>query len=230
MTKPDVKPDDSETTGLVPLASGLERAIGLLAGGIGSEKQRMTDLGLPAVLPVAMAQAITTDEREIDRPAEWPTVLRSCIGEARWLDSVSDRYGWDGYPVAYDVANIVPAEAVDHARQYWAAYRDMCAPLDENGLARALLGLRDMTIRKAEEGSDWQITLENWLDELRNYPADIVLWAVHFWRRNERFWPTWCEFKQLLDRRVAQRRACMDALKKIGERGGRSIEAKGASI
>ena len=122
----------------------------------------------------------------------------------------------------------IPVETVELARQYWAAYRDLCAPLDETSLARALLGLRDMTIRKAEEGSDWQVTLENWLDELRHYPADIVLWAIGFWRRNERFWPTWMEFKQLLDRRVAQRVACMDALQRIGERG-RALAIVGAA-
>jgi hypothetical protein len=132
---------------------------------------------------------------------------------------VSTSAGWDGYPTGYDVALVVSAETVDMARTYYRAYRDLCAPLDEAGLARALLGMRDMTIRKAEEGADWQVTLDNWLDALRPYPADIVLWAIQFWRNCERFWPTWTEFKQLLDRRVAQRRACMDALRQIGERG-----------
>lgn len=146
--------------------------------------------------------------------------MRSCIVGARWRDSVCTRgAGWDGYPESYEIAAVVSAETVDLARTYWRAYRDLCAPLDEASLARLLLGLRDMTIRKAEEGADWQVTLENWLDELRPYPGDIVLWALGFWKRNERFWPTWSEFKYLLDRRVAARTACMDALKRIGEMG-----------
>lgn len=219
MTTSDENSGSSETTGLVPLGHGLGRAIGLLAGGTGSGKPRRTEHGLPVVAPVAAAQAVATDEREIDRPDDWPTPLRSCIVGARWRDRISTKHGWDGFPTSYEIAPVIPAETVELARQYWAAYRELCAPLDETSLARALLGLRDMTVRKAEEGADWQVTLENWLDELRHYPADIVLWAIGFWRRNERFWPTWMEFKQLLDRRVAQRVACMEALKQIGERG-----------
>lgn len=228
MTTPDENSENSETTGLVPLERGLGKAIGLLAGGIGSARQRKTEHGLPVVAPVATAQAVATDEREIDRPDGWPTPLRSCIVGVRWRDRISTDHGWDGFPTSYDVAPVIPVETVELARQYWAAYRELCAPLDETSLARALLGLRDMTIRKAEEGADWQVTLENWLDELRNYPADIVLWAIGFWRRNERFWPTWSEFKQLLDRRVAQRVACMDALQQIGERG-RALTIAGAA-
>lgn len=228
MTTSDENSENSETTGLVPLAHGLGKAIGLLSGGIGSARQRKTEHGLPVVLPVATAQAVATDEREVDRPDGWPTPLRSCIVGVRWRDRISTNHGWDGFPTSYDVAPVIPVETVELARQYWAAYRELCAPLDEASLARALLGLRDMTIRKAEEGADWQVTLENWLDELRNYPADIVLWAIGFWRRNERFWPTWSEFKQLLDRRVAQRFACMDALQRIGERG-RALTIAGAA-
>lgn len=228
MTTSDENSGNSETTGLVPLEHGLGKAIGLLAGGIGSARQRKTEHGLPVVAPVATAQAVATDEREIDRPDGWPTPLRSCIVGVRWADRISTNHGWDGFPTSYDVAAVIPVETVELARQYWAAYRDLCAPLDETSLARALLGLRDMTIRKAEEGSDWQVTLENWLDELRHYPADIVLWAIGFWRRNERFWPTWMEFKQLLDRRVAQRVACMDVLQRIGERG-RALAIVGAA-
>jgi hypothetical protein len=219
MTTPIENSENSETTGLVPLVRGLERAIGLLAGGTGSERQPMTEAGLPVVRPVTAAEAVATDERQIDRPDAWPTPLRSCIVGVHWRDAVSTRHGWDGYPTGYDVALVIPVETVELARTYYRAYRDLCAPMDEAGLARALLGLRDMTIRKAEEGADWQITLENWLDALRPYPADIVLWAIQFWRNCERFWPTWTEFKMLLDRRVAQRRACMDALRQIGERG-----------
>lgn len=227
MTTSDERPEDSGTTGLVPLAHGLARAIGLLAGGTGSAKQLTTAIGLPAVVPVTAAEAVATDEREIDRPDGWPTPLRSCIVGVRWDDHVSTKHGWNGFPRGYDVSPVVPVETVEMARTYWAAYRDLCAPLDEASLARALLGLRDMTIRKAEEGADWQVTLDNWLDALAPYPADIVLWAIQFWRNCERFWPTWTEFKQLLDRRVTQRQACMDALRQIGERG-RAVAARAA--
>lgn len=219
MTTFDESSEGSGTTGLVQLGHGLGRAIGLLVGATGSDAQRKTSVGLPAVRAVTAAEAVATDERQIDRPDAWPIPLRSCIVGVRWRDAVSTKAGWDGYPVGYDVALVVSAETVEMARTYYRAYRDLCAPLDEAGLARALLGLRDMTIRKAEEGADWQVTLDNWLDALRPYPADIVLWAIQFWRNCERFWPTWTEFKGLLDRRVSQRRACMDALQAIGERG-----------
>ena len=171
MTTSDENSGNSETTGLVPLEHGLGKAIGLLAGGIGSARQRKTEHGLPVVAPVATAQAVATDEREIDRPDGWPTPLRSCIVGVRWDDHVSTKHGWDGFPRGYDVSPVVPVETVEMARTYWAAYRDICAPLDEASLARALLGLRDMTIRKAEEGADWQVTLDNWLEQ---QPPDVA--------------------------------------------------------
>lgn len=221
MTSSNESSSGSETTGLAPLGSALERAIGLLAGGTGSCEPRTTPAGLPAVAAVTAAEAQATEE-QIDRVASWPTPLRSCIVGVRWRD-MSTSAGWDGHPVGYDIAPVIAADVVEQARIYWRAYRDLCAPLDEPGLARALVGMRDMTIRRAEEEQDWQITLENWLDELRHYPADIVLWAMGYWRRNERWWPTWSEFKRLLDRRVGQRIAAMDALKTIGERGSRPL-------
>lgn len=133
--------------------------------------------------------------------------------------------GWDGYPNEYEITLFVPAGVAPLARAQWAIYRDLCAPMEDADLARALLRLREMTIRKAEEGSDWQFTMDCWLDELQHYPADIVLWAIDFWKKCERFWPSWAEFKALLDRRVSQRRACMDALRQIGERSGSMASA-----
>lgn len=147
--------------------------------------------------------------------------MRSCVVGARWADPPSTRGGgWDGYPTSYEVSpHLASIDTVELARTYWRAYRDLCAPLNETSLARELLRLRDMTIRKAEEGVDWQVTLDNWLDVLAPYPADIVLWAINFWLNNERFWPAWAEFKNLIDRRVAARAACMGALQRIGELG-----------
>lgn len=219
MTTSDENPSNSETTGLVRLGSALERAIGLLAGGTGCVEQQKTSVGLPAVRAVTAAEAVETDERIVDRPDSWPIPLRSCIVGVQWRDYSTTSHGWDGFPTGYTISPAVSAETVEMARNYYRAYRDLCAPLDEDSLARELLKLRVTTIRRAEEGHDWQLTMEAWLDELRPYPADIVLWALGFWRRCEKFWPTWSEFQMLLDRRVSQRRACMDALEQIGRRG-----------
>lgn len=219
MSKSTESPKSSDCTGLVPVGRRLENAIGLLLGKSESSTSLRTVVGLPAVPAVTAAEAVATEERIVDRPDAWPVPLRSCIVGVQWRDYSTTTRGWDGFPTGYTISPAVPAETVELARVYYRAYRDLCAPLDETSLARALLGLRDMTIRKAEEGVDWQVTLENWLDALAPYPADMVLWAIQFWRNCERFWPTWTEFKHLLDRRVAQRQACMDALQIIGERG-----------
>lgn len=209
----------SETTGSLALGETVSNAIGLLRGATAFSRSSTTAVGLPVVRAVTAAEATATEEREIDRPDGWPKALKCCVVGVRWQDSQSTSAGWDGFPVGYEIAAAIPAETVDMARTYYRAYRDLCAPLDETGLTHALLRLRDRTVRRAEDGVDWQITLENWLDSLAPYPADMVLWALGYWGNVERFWPTWAEIKSLLDRRVAQRRACMDALKSIGERG-----------
>jgi hypothetical protein len=126
-------------------------------------------------------------------------------------------HGWDGYVEAYDIAAVIPPEAIAQAGRCLAAYRQLCAPLDVRDLVVGLTRLRKKTIRRNEEDTDWKLTLDVWIDELRHYPGDIVLWALGFWGRNERFFPIGNDLQRLIEPKVIERRALMEALERISQ-------------
>lgn len=209
---------DSSEIGGLPATSGTHsRAIGLLLGERGSViTSSNTETGLPRVPAVAAAE-VMSDPEIIDRP-ESLGLLRQYIRKSIWRDIYTSSSGWDGYRAGYEITSDVPTEAAEEARNRWKAFRQLCAPLRADDILRELTRLMVNSAKRQGEDIDTQIILETWLDDLSDYPADIVLWAFGFWRRNEKFWPTWCEFKALLDRRVEQRRAIMSALEEIGRR------------
>jgi hypothetical protein len=126
--------------------------------------------------------------------------------------------------VGYEIAAWIPPGVADEAERWLVAYRRLCAPLSDEDAIRLLAKLR-MTIVKKGDDPDWPLILDMWLEDLADFPGDIVLWAVGYWRRNEKFWPTWSEFLRLLERRTEQRKAAMDALRTIIDRGRASQEA-----
>ena len=208
----------SEITGLVPLAGKLANAIGLLRGGTTSANSLTNSLGLPRRTAIGLAE-VPRDLPDLDRVDSWPAQLRSLLGAARWADyTPNDGHGWDGEIIEYGVVKnaVVTDEDAALARQYWAAYRDTCAPLDTESTVVELTKLRTKCAKRPESDADWQVTLEALLDELEPYPADLVVWALREWSAENQWWPTWKELREKLDRRVRRRRGMMASLEQIG--------------
>lgn len=228
MLKSLAKLGSSEITTQTAQAAAVGVLIGQRLGRTGSCVAQTSETGLPRV-PAVAAQEVSSDPEIIDRE-ESLGPLRIYITNRRWRNLTTDRHGWDGYVSNFEVAANIPADAVDEARMRWKAFQRLCAPLDGDDLLRELTRLMVNCARRETEDMDTRIILDTWRRDLADYPADIVLWAFGFWRRNERFWPTWCEFKALLDRRVAQRRAIMAALEEIGRKAAAAIEDKRGEI
>jgi hypothetical protein len=148
------------------------------------------------------------------------------VRSSRWRErsSVGDA-GWDGFPIEHEIAAQVPPGTAELAERLLAQYQRLCAPMARSDLAYLLGKLRLSVAKKHDEEFDWKMILDVWLDDLSHYPADIVLWALGYWHRNEKWWPIWCEFMPLLERRTEQRKAAMDALRTIIDRGRASQEA-----
>jgi hypothetical protein len=219
VTRSPERPTSSETTGLVSAGNAVGDLIGLLRGGIGSGRPLTTEAGLPRVPALPAGEMVRTEEN-VDRPASWPAPVRSLIRSTRWRDGTSaGDAGWDGYPVEHEIVAEVPAEAAELADRLLAQYRQLCAPMARTDLAYLLGRLRLSVVKKHDEEFDWKTILDVWLDDLSQYPADIVVWALGYWHRNEKWWPIWCEFLPLLERRTEQRKAVMDALQTIIARG-----------
>ena len=56
------------------------------------------------------------------------------------------------------------------------------------------------------------LTMAAYAEYLAEYPADVVIDALRWWARVEKWWPAWSELKELLDRRVIRRKALRKAL------------------
>ena len=175
-------------------------------------------LGLPRVPAVRFAPALLTTDG-LDRPECWPEPLRSCIGAPVYVDRITDRGGWDGYITGYEIRSDVPAEAAAQAAKGLKFYQQLCAPLHDQDLARELCRLRTMLAVRAETELDWQFKLHSYMEELEEYPADIVVQVLRYWGRNEKWWPTWAELHDLLERRVRTRLACIHALDRVARSG-----------
>ena len=77
---------------------------------------------------------------------------------------------------------------------------------------RALTAMRMRTKGAAEASEDTEMRLALFAADLTAYPADVVIEACRFWGRNEKWFPSWAELREILDRRVQRRRAMRAAL------------------
>lgn len=85
-------------------------------------------------------------------------------------------------------------------------------PTPRELVAKELVRMRGLTKARAETAEDMQMIVAAFLDEIRDYPADVVVNACRRWARAEKWWPSWAELKDMLDFRMRRRRALLDAL------------------
>jgi hypothetical protein len=95
---------------------------------------------------------------------------------------------------------------IDEAK---AAIEFSLRPAPEDVLAQALYRLRVVT-RGRDRGGDDDREAEAmiWIDQLRQFPADIVLETLRAWpeRSDGMWWPTWHDVHQAVSREAAARR------------------------
>lgn len=68
--------------------------------------------------------------------------------------------------------------------------------------------------RRVNDPRTEQFTLEVYMEDLRQYPADIAAAALMFWPSVSKWWPDWCELERLLDKLMVERRADVEALRR----------------
>lgn len=171
--------------------------IGMPRGEIASELQRIS---LPAILD-------QTDLRgPLHRnPAQFlPPSVRSALVET-WVDGNSGA-GWDGFVQGY--ALIRPLSEGEY-KSAIAFADETLEPAGEDFILTELARLRALTVSR-EIGLDLPLVLSAYADELAHYPADAVRDVLRGWRG--KFWPSWSEIVDPLERIVIPRKALRDAL------------------
>lgn len=209
----------SVTTGTLPLARTPSSSIGWLLGETGSAERRALATRTATALAPIRATAVPQDTERLDRTATLPQPLQSSLLVVDERTAVGD-HGYEGtWPARIKVLLHPPPEVVAQARLALTGYRELCRPLAEEDLAMELNRLRAVTVARRDDQTDFAIRLDTLMDELALYPADLVLWAIRFWRRNEKYFPTPYELHLLIERRLGGRRAIMEALETLVARG-----------
>lgn len=187
----------SETTGLLCLAGAVAKSTGIQHSEIDAVSLREmlrgknpaeTDRVLLALLP----PCVRSDLREIRTRISFPANGGYVGGE------------FSGYETVY-----FPEP---ERREAMALVKRTLAPITEREAKAELLRLRASVKTRAEDGDDIKAIAAVFLSYVIEYPADIVRWACRFWADREKFWPSWSELRELLERGMRLRRALVRVL------------------
>lgn len=137
--------------------------------------------------------------------------LRRALGRSLVSNEVAiydARFGFDGIDHRYEVTG-ADSEVV---RTALAIVELALAPAGNAVAVKELTRLGMMTKARAEDVGTLEARLVVFAEELATYPEDVVIDACRYWGRAEKFFPSWSELKDLLDRRVKRRQRMRDAL------------------
>jgi hypothetical protein len=198
---------DSATTGFKRLGLVAENPIGQPLSEIGSGKPLMVSANLATMRPEE------TEERMQAALAQ--------LSEQRPVFLTKRMYPNNGptYVVTEGVRWSCPSEKLaEAARIVEGAFR--AAPSDK--ISAALYRLRMLTMgRDQRSPEDQEAEYIIWIENLRCYPADIVLDTLGSWssREDGKWWPTWHEVEAELKKRQDRRMALGMFVKTALERG-----------
>lgn len=162
------------------------------------------------------ASEVPTETEALDHHQQLGPLLLQCMRITQERTVISPGGGYEGtWPAEIKVLIDPPAEAILEARSTLADYEELCRPLAVEDIAVRLAEMRTM-LKSAKAGEvDMTVSIHGMMRELSPYPADLVLWALAFWQKTERFYPTPSEIHGLIERRYGGRQAIMAALRKL---------------
>lgn len=148
------------------------------------------------------------DPAEVDRLAmdSLPACVRSALKPV-WRESFGDG-GWDGEIVGYELSDCNAVACIEAAESL-APYLACASPsLVQSELAR----LRVSTKSRNEQPGDGAMMAAVYAELLSEFPPDIVTWACRKWARQEKFWPSLSELRELLDWGIKRRKSLLAEL------------------
>lgn len=200
---PSQSSTSSETTGSASPERGVENSIGAEPTGTAV-----------AIRQHALAECLTGNNPEATDKALLmclpPSVERSIGSKERTvIDSV---YGFDTVFESYYFAE--PPSREDAAAALVIAER-ACVPAPQRAIVAELARLRLLVTVRAEQEKSLEALAIAFAEEMAEYPPDIVRGVIREWGRREKWWPSWAELKERLDRAFKKRRALRDSLRKV---------------
>lgn len=193
------RPRHSEiTTSRMPAS----RPTGTLPGGHGCGEPTSTQPGMRNG-----STALALDSR--DPGASLPRRVTSCLAST-WIDG-DVGYGWDGRVGSYELVAEPPAADLAHAIDI---AETALAPAPPKRILAELTRLRALTVSRDQSTTDLELIAAAYTDELAQYPVDAVVSVLRDWPRAHRFWPSFAELNEQLERIVTPRRELLRALRR----------------
>ena len=169
---------------------------------------------LPTSVPpgergVAMRSSSPPSDLQVDLNllASWPQRF------VQWLENHEHRVPGDAGPllVAY---KLPPVDTVHHEklRAIVADLDAAMAPAPEDMVIMMLARVRKSTTARNEDRDDLDFSNEIYLEELSEFPEDVVEAACRYWCHHEKWWPSVMELRDQCRRRVRWRSVTRDAL------------------
>lgn len=131
---------------------------------------------------------------------------------AQERNNTTAEYGWDVKLIGYDFDGRAPIEDISTAL---AMLESINARADIRLVDEELAKLRIKTARKAESDDDMALTLLAYSEELAEFPPDVVIDACRSWARQNKWFPTCMELREMCQHRVKKRRMMLDALRNV---------------
>lgn len=109
------------------------------------------------------------------------------------------------------VSHSLEGEELRRATESFAA---QLAPCGGELAGRVLAYMRATLVSRNMTATDLRMWSEVMLADLAKLPADLVIYAVHDWRKREKWLPTLAELLKLMDPELSKRRMIYNALTK----------------
>jgi hypothetical protein len=130
-------------------------------------------------------------------------------------EPVIDEYGYDTRFKGYALSERVQPDQMARAR---AIIEAACTPMSDAEIAQELTKVRLATVSNTH-GPDLEGWMQIMIEELRDFPAAVVVQACKQWRRREKFLPGCAELREECHQHNRCRRALRRLVGADGERG-----------
>lgn len=157
-------------------------------------------------------QELTPEANTKDLRASLKPAVRSLLSVPVNHDYVDPTYGWDGYVKGYNLPSVIEASE-DELREALVQVEQATKPLPDERIVLEINKLKVRCKMRSEQQEDMQMLIACLLDDLSEYPADVVVDVLKAWPRRSPWWPSWNELYEQLERKSAPRRAIHGVIK-----------------
>lgn len=90
----------------------------------------------------------------------------------------------------------------------------LLAPAPDHVMEGAIARLAVKCGRRKEDDRSADFSLAVFIEDLREYPADLVVAALRYWPTCSKWWPDWADLHGVLEELMVERRGVVEAARK----------------